>query len=222
MTTLNEYYLRQEIIRVTRIVANQGLIRSSDGNISVRLAADRFLVTPSGLYKMSMEPDDPILVDATGKMIEGKPGLKATSEVGMHLEVYRQRPDVNAVLHAHPPYATALTIAGIPFPTDLLPEVLIALGEVPTASYATPGTPALAESINALITEHDAVMLSNHGSITVGQTLEEALIALERLEHAAYTYHLACALGELNPIPDVELTHLREIGNRIRASRKAS
>jgi L-fuculose-phosphate aldolase len=203
MTALHEYYVRQEIIRVTRIVANQGLIRSSDGNISVRLEADRFLVTPSGLYKMSMEPDDPIVVDSAGQVIEGKPGLKPTTEVGMHLEVYRRRLDVNAVLHAHPPYATALTIAGLPFPTDLLPEVLIALGEVPTASYATPGTPALAESINALITEHDAVMLSNHGSITVGQTLEEALIALERLEH-------------------VELTHLREIGNRIRASRKAS
>jgi L-fuculose-phosphate aldolase len=217
MTALHEYYVRQEIIRVTRIVANQGLIRSSDGNISVRLEADRFLVTPSGLYKMSMEPDDPIVVDSAGQVIEGKPGLKPTSEVGMHLEVYRQRLDVNAVLHAHPPYATALTITGLPFPTDLLPEVLIALGEVPTASYATPGTPALAESIHALITEHNAVMLSNHGSITVGQTLEEALIALERLEHAAYTYHLACALGELNPIPNDELARLREIGQRIRS-----
>jgi L-fuculose-phosphate aldolase len=217
MTALHEYYVRQEIIRVTRIVANQGLIRSSDGNISVRLEADRFLVTPSGLYKMSMEPDDPIVVDSAGQVIEGKPGLKPTSEVGMHLEVYRQRPDVNAVLHAHPPYATALTIAGLPFPTDLLPEVLIALGEVPTASYATPGTPALAESIQAPIQNHNAVMLSNHGSITVGQTLEEALIALELLEHAAYTYHLACALGELNPIPNNELARLREIGHRIRS-----
>ena len=216
MTTLNEYRLRQEIIRVTRIVANQGLIRSSDGNISVRLDTDRFLVTPSGLYKMSMEPDDPIVVDAEGQVVEGKLGLKPTSEVGMHLEAYRQRPDVNAVLHAHPPYATALTIAGIPFPTDFLPEVLIALGEVPTASYATPGTRSLAESIQEPIKEHDAVLLSNHGSITVGKTLEEALIALERMEHAAYTYHLARELGDLNPIPEAELVQLREIGRRLR------
>jgi L-fuculose-phosphate aldolase len=216
MSTLSEYRLRQEIIRVTRIVANKGLIRSSDGNLSARLDNERFLVTPSGLYKMAMEPDDPIVVDESGEVIEGKPGLKPTSEVGMHLEVYRQRPDVNAVLHAHPPYATALTIAGIPFPTDLLPEVLIALGDVPTAPYATPGTRSLAESIQGPIKDHNAVLLSNHGSITVGKTLEEALIALERLEHAAYTYHLAQELGDLNPIPEAELIRLREIGNRIR------
>jgi L-fuculose-phosphate aldolase len=108
---------------------------------------------------MAMEPDDPIIVDRNGKILEGKPGLKPTSEVGMHLEAYRQRPNVNAVLHAHPPYATALTIAGIPFPTDLLPELLITLGDVPTAPYATPGTPALAESIQSLVRTHNTILL---------------------------------------------------------------
>ena len=122
---LSEYQLRQEIIRVTRIVANQGLIRPSDGNLSVRLDDTRFLMTPSGLYKMSIEPDDPIVVRNEGEVLIGKTGLKPTSEINMHLEAYRQRPDINAVLHAHPPYATALTIAGLPFPTDYLPEVLI-------------------------------------------------------------------------------------------------
>jgi L-fuculose-phosphate aldolase len=117
MTSLNEYRFRQEIIRVTRIVANQGLIRSSDGNISVRLDDSRFLVTPSGLYKMTMELDDPIIVDPTGKIIEGKAGLKPTSEVDMHLEAYHQRPEINAVLHAHPPYATALTAMPMPLST---------------------------------------------------------------------------------------------------------
>ena len=135
----------------------------------------------------------------------------------MHLEAYRQRPDINAVLHAHPPYATALTIAGIPFPTNLLPEVLIALGDVPTVPYATPGTPALAESIRAPIQAHNTVLLSNHGSISVGRTLEEALIALERLEHTAYTYHLARELGDPIPLPDDELKRLREIGHRLRS-----
>lgn len=217
MTTINEYRLRKEIVRVTRIVANQGLIRSSDGNISVRLDDDRFLVTPSGLYKMAMEPDDPIIVDNRGMVMYGKPGLRPTSEVGMHLEAFRQRPDINAVLHAHPPYASALTIAGIPFPTDLLPEVLIALGDVPTAPYATPGTKALAESIQTLIKEHNTVLLSNHGSISVGITLEETLITLERLEHAAYTYHLARGLGNLHPLPDDELVNLRELGSKLRS-----
>jgi L-fuculose-phosphate aldolase len=181
------------------------------------LTENSYLVTPSGLYKMAMEPDDPLIVDPQGAVLSGKPGLKPTSEVNMHLEVYRQRPDVNAVLHAHPPYATALTIAGIPFPTDLLPEVLIALGDVPTAPYATPGTPALAESIRTLILGHNAILLGNHGSISVGHSLEEALIGLERMEHAAYTNHLAKALGDPIPLPDDELSHLRKIGNRFRA-----
>ena len=144
MTTTNEYRVRLEIIRVTRIIASQGLAHSSDGNISARLSEDRFLITPRSLYKTAMEPDDPVIVNQHGEVLEGKPGLRPTSEVGMHLEAYNQRPDINAVLHAHPPYATALTIAGIPFPSDLLPEVLIALGDVPTAPYATPGTRTLA------------------------------------------------------------------------------
>ncbi len=216
MTVTNEYRLRLEIIRVTRIVANQGLIRSSDGNISIRLGDDRFLVTSSGLYKMAMEPDDPIIVNQLGDVLEGKTGLRPTSEVYMHLEAYNQRPDINAVLHAHPPYATALTIAGIPFPTNLLPEVLLALGDVPTTPYATPGTQSLAESIRGPIKNHNSVLLSNHGTLSVGKTLEEALIALERLEHAAYTYHLARQLGELNPLPDAELAHIRELGIQLR------
>lgn len=217
MKIFSEYHLRQEIVRVTRIVANQGLIRSSDGNISVRLDENKFLVTPSGLYKMTMEPDDPIIVNQNGDVLDGKLGLKPTSEIGMHLKAFRQRPDVNAVLHAHPPYATALTIAGIPFPTDLLPEVLIALGEVPTAPYATPGTQELAKSIETLILEHNAILLGNHGSLSVGRTLEEALIGLERLEHAAYTYHLARALGEPIPLSDDELSRLRKLGSRLSA-----
>ena len=216
MTVLSEYQLRQEIIRVTRIVANQGLIRSSDGNLSVRLDENRFLMTPSGLYKMSMEPDDPIVVNENGEMLIGKPGYKPTSEINMHLEAFRQRPDINAVLHAHPPYATALTIAGMPFPTDYLPEVLIALGDVPIAKYGTPGTPDLANSISDFIKKHNAIILSHHGSITVGKTLEEALIALERLEHAAYTYYLAHNLSTPVPLEEEELKHLRDIGNRIR------
>lgn len=215
MKLASDYRLREEIVRVTRIVADQGLVRSSDGNISVRLDEETFLVTPSGLYKMSMEPDDPIVINSQGEVLFGKPGLKPTSEVNMHLEAYRQRPDVNAVLHAHPPYATALTIAGIPFPTEFLPEVLIALGEVPTAPYATPGSTALADSIREYIKNHNSVLLSNHGSICVGKTLEETLIALERLEHTAYTYHLTCSLGTPIPLSGDELEKLRVLGKQL-------
>ena len=212
-----ESRLRQEIIRVTRIVAGQGLVRSSDGNTSVRLGEGRFLITPSGLYKMRLEADDLIVVDERGQVIAGRPGLQPTSETLMHLEAYRQRPDIGAVLHAHPPYATALTIAGIPFPVNLIPEVLLTCGDVPTAPYATPGTEDLAHSIGDLIREHDGVLLSHHGSLTVGKTLEEALIALERIEHVAHTFFLARALGEVRPLPAGEVARLRQIGQMLKS-----
>lgn len=209
---MNEAELRDEIVRITRIVADYGLARSSDGNISARLTDDRFLITPRSVYKMSLQPEDLIIVDAQGRLLEGREGMGPTSETAMHMEVYRQRPDVNAVLHAHPPYATALTVVGIPFPTEYLPEVLIALGPVPTAPYARPQTQALAESIRELIRDHNNVLLSHHGSVSAAATLEKALIDLERLEHTAYTYYLTQALGDPIPLPREELTGLAEVG----------
>ena len=136
----------------------------------------------------------------------------------MHLEAYRQQEDIRAVLHAHPPYSTALTIAGIPFPTDIVPEVLALLGEVPSAPYATPGTQNLALSISDLIKTHNAILLSNHGSLTVGKTLEEALLALERMELAAQLFYLAYRLGKIIPLPEEEIKRLREIREQNRSS----
>jgi L-fuculose-phosphate aldolase len=214
--------LRREIIRVVRIVTDQGLACSSDGNISVRLGEDRFLITPSGLHKMSMGKEDLVVVDGKGQTIESKPGLSPTSEVLMHLEAYRERPDILAVLHAHPPCATALTIAGLPFPMDLIPETLIGLGSVPVAPYATPGTEALAHSIRGLLADTNSILLSHHGSLTVGRTLEEALIALERMEHTAHTYFLAKAAGGIQPLPADEMARLQEIGRKWRGRGDAS
>ncbi len=216
MKRLTEDQIRQKIARTTHIVVEQGLARSSDGNISARLDDERVLVTPSGVYKMDMMPEDPVMVDYAGQTLAAKEGLKPTSELGMHLEIYRQRPDVRAVIHAHPPYATALTLVGIPFPTDYIPEVLFALGTVPTADYATPGTPALGESIRELIKTNNCILLSNHGAVTVGKTIEEALIAIERLEHAAFTYYIAKTLGEPRALPKAELSMLYELGAEMR------
>jgi L-fuculose-phosphate aldolase len=216
MMELNEEQARAEIIRVTRIVAGQGLIRSNDGNLSIRLGEDRFLVTPSGLYKMAMEPGDLLVVDWQNRVVEGRPGLKPTSEILMHLEAYRQRNDISAVLHAHPLYATSLTIVGEPFPMDIIPEAAIGLGSVPVAEYATPGTPEMAASIRAPISRSKTILLSHHGSLTVGRTLEEALIALERLEHTAHSYFLARTLGAIVPLPQDEMERLQIIGRQVR------
>ena len=218
MAPITEEYLRHEMIRVTRLVTQQGLSCSSDGNISARLSEDCLLVTPSGLHKMSMESDDLVIVNLEGETVQAKPGLKPTSELKMHIEVYSQRPHVQAVLHAHPPYSTALTLVDASFPTEYLPEVLVALGEVPTAPYATPGTAKLAESIREPIKHHNTVMLSHHGSLNVGPTLSKTLIDLERLEHAAYTYYLAYNLGNPIRLPSAELTNLETIGQQMRGS----
>jgi len=212
----SELHLRDELIRVNRILAERGLIRSSDGNISVRLKRNLLLITPSGVYKSAMKPDDLIVIDMNGKVEDAKSGLHPTSETLMHLEVYRQRPEVNAAIHAHPPFSTALTIAGKPFPVEFIPEVLIALGDVPTAAYATPGTQGLADSIHGLILEHDCILLSHHGSLTVGHSLEQALIAIERMEHAAYTLWITHAFGTPIPLPPAKLENLRKIGKGLR------
>jgi L-fuculose-phosphate aldolase len=213
-----EQKFRKEIVYTNRVCVESGLIRSSDGNISIRLEDDRFLVTPSGLYKRRLKSKQLLIVNHQGEVIKGQGSLKPSSELLMHLEAYRQREDIGAVLHAHPPYSTALTIAGIPFPTNIVPEVLALLGEVPAAPYATPGTQDLAESISDLIKTHNAILLSNHGSLTVGKTLEEALLALERMELAAQLYYLAHNLGKIMPLPEEEIKRLREIREQNRSS----
>ena len=216
----NEEKARSEIIRVMRIVASQGLVRSSDGNISIRLDENHFLVTPSGLYKMTMEPGDLIIVDWQNQVVKGRAGLRPTSELLMHLEAYRQRKDISAALHAHPMYATSLTIAGEPFPLDIIPEVPIGLGCVPVADYATPGTPEMAASIRGPIAQSNSILLSHHGSLTVGRTLEEALIALERMEHTAHSYFVARSLQKIVPLPAVEMERLQAIGRKVRGEVK--
>ena len=212
---LSEQKFRKEIIYTNQVCVDSGLIRSSDGNISIRLDDDRFLVTPAGLYKRRLKSKQLLIVDHQGKIIKEKGDLKPSSELLLHLEAYRQREDIGAVLHAHPPYSTALTIAGVPFPTNIVPEIPVLLGEVATAPYATPGSQELALSISDLIKNHDSILLTNHGSLTVGKTLEGALLALERMELAAQMYYLASNLGKVNPLPEAEVKHLKAIGEQV-------
>jgi L-fuculose-phosphate aldolase len=206
-----EKQIRKQIAYTNRVCVESGLIRSSDGNISVRMNADRILVTPSGLYKRRLKPGQILVVDRSGALVRGEGQLKPSSELLMHLEVYEQREDIHTVLHAHPPYATALTIAGIPFPVNIVPEVITLVGEVATVPYATPGTRELAESISQPIKTHDAILLSNHGSLTVAATLDQALITLERIELAAQIYYLAANLGNINLLPEEEISRLMKM-----------
>ena len=194
--------LRLAILECGRICYDRHLTTANDGNISVRVGDDRVLITPSGISKGRMEADDLLLVDLAGNVISSKAGRKPSSETPMHLEVYKQRRDARAVIHAHPIFATTLTVAGFEFPNDVLPEVLLTLGDVPVTAYATPSSHEDADAIRPFIQNHNALLLFQHGSLTVGKDLDEALINLERVEHVAEVFWRAQTLGSVKRIPD--------------------
>ncbi len=211
--TNNETELRHAILECGRIAYERHLMTSNDGNISVRMENGNVLITPSGLSKGRMNPDDLLLVDLDGNIISSRPDRKPSSETPMHLEVYKHRDDVRAVVHAHPIFATTLTVADLEFPVDVLPEVLLTLGDVPTTKYATPASHEDAEVIRPFLKTHNAMLLRQHGSLTYGKHLDEALIHLERIEHVSEIYWRAKMLGEVKRVPEeaqAKLIALRE------------
>jgi L-fuculose-phosphate aldolase len=181
----------------------RGYVAAADGNLSARLGPDRLLTTPSGMSKGFLSAQDLVVIRLDGEPVpsyRGR-GQKPSSEILMHLEVYRQRLDVGAVVHAHPPAATAFSIAGVTLARCILPEVVVTLGGIPTAEYATPGTAEVPESINQAIQEYDAIVLAHHGTLTVGQTLWDAYQRLEKVEQAAQITLIARQLGQVKTLP---------------------
>ena len=206
----SESDLRLAIIACGEICYSRHLLMSNDGNISVRLDGGRVLLTPAKLCKGRMDPDDLLIVDLTGKVIDAAKGREPSSETPMHLEVYKQRPDLRAVIHCHPIFATALTVAGLEFPLDVLPEVMQNLKGVPITAYARPSSYENAEVIRPWIRDYDAILLRQHGSLTAGRNLDEALIHLERIEHVAEVFWRASMSGHVNRIPPDQLEKLRQ------------
>lgn len=197
-----EHELRAEMVRVGRLIWERGYVAATDGNLSARLGSERLLVTASGVSKGFLSDEDLVVIDLAGGLVPsylGR-GRQASSEISMHLEVYRQRPDVNAVVHAHPPLATAFSIAGVSLARCVIPEVIVTLGGIPTAQYATPGTTEVPASIRQSIRDYDAMILAHHGSLTVGDTLWEAYLRLEKVEHTAEITLAAQQLGRVNTL----------------------
>jgi len=194
--------LRQEMVRVGRLIWERGYVAATDGNLSARLSADRLLVTPSGLSKGFLTADDLMVIDPDGSPVgrDARRGLRPSSEILMHLEAYRQRPDVRAVVHAHPPLATAFSIAGVTLARCVIPEVIVTLGAIPTAEYATPGTAEVPDSIRRAIRDCDAIVLAHHGSLTVGGSLWEAFMRLEKVEQTAQITLAAQQLGRVRTL----------------------
>jgi L-fuculose-phosphate aldolase len=172
----------------------RGYIAACDGNISVRLDADRVLVTPTGMSKGAMQSSDLAIVDLQGHKVKGR--REVTSEIGMHLLIYRMRPDVRAVVHAHPRTATGFAAAGIPLDKPLVCEVVIGLGQIPLAPYGTPGTPELAKTLEPLVPDYDAILMANHGVVTYGVDLQSAYMKMETVEHFAQITLITRILGQ--------------------------
>jgi L-fuculose-phosphate aldolase len=177
-------------------------VAATDGNLSARLGPDRLLVTASGVSKGFLSDDDLVVIRLDGKLVSAYRGRdrQPSSEISMHLEVYHQRPDVNAVVHAHPPLATAFSIAGVSLARCVIPEVIVTLGGIPTSEYATPGTTEVPGSIRQAIRDYDAIILAHHGSLTVGSSLWEAYLRLEKVEHTAEITLAAQQLGRVHTL----------------------
>jgi L-fuculose-phosphate aldolase len=186
----------REIVRCCRSLWEAGLIAGADGNISVKLGPDRVLVTPRGVLKSEIRPGDLVEVDLAGR--RGKGCREATTELDLHLRVYRQREECGAVIHAHPPTATGFAVAGQGLPGDVLPEIALLMGEVPCVPYATTGTPALGDAAEPFLSRHVALLLANHGALTWGEDLTQARIRMESLEHGARILLTARVLGGVN------------------------
>ena len=198
----SEYQIKKEICEIGKRIYDRGMVAANDGNISVKLSDNLFLCTPTGVSKGFMTPEYICKVDAEGNVIQANPRFKPSSEIKMHLRVYKERPDVNAVVHAHPLYATGFAIAGIPLTQPIMPEAIIALGCVPIAEYGTPSTEEIPNAVAKYLQSFDAVLLENHGALTFADTLLNAYHKMESVEFYAQLLFISNQLGgpkELSP-----------------------
>lgn len=185
--------LRRELVRFSKWLYRLGFMTGTSGNLSVRLDQEKLLVTPTGVSKYLLRSADIVIVDLEGRQLTGS--RKVTSEIGMHLAIYRNREDVEAVIHSHPPIATAFACAGRPLDEMLCQEAVMILGAVPLASYATTGTDEVSASLAPLVPKHDAILMANHGAVTYGGSLFNAFSKMETLEHVAQVSLVAHQLG---------------------------
>ncbi len=210
---MNEYKLKEQICEIGRRLYNRGFAAANDGNITIRLNDREILCTPTMVSKGFMKPEDICKVDYEGKQLAGT--RKRTSEVLLHLAVYKERPDVQAVVHCHPPHATAFAVAQEPIPKCVLPEVEVFLGIVPMARYETPGGTKFAETILPYVKECNTIILANHGTVTFGPTLENAYFNSEIIDAYCKILILARQLGRINYFSEKETRELLELKKRI-------
>ena len=181
----SEYAIKVQMCEIGKRIYDRGMVASNDGNISVKIGEDTFLCTPTGVSKGFMTPEYICKVNAKGEVIEASEGFRPSSEIKMHMRVYKERPDVKSVVHAHPMYATGFAIAGIPLTAQIMPEAVIALGCVPITPYGTPGTMEIPDAVEPYLEHFDAVLLENHGALTYSDSLLAAYMKMESVEFYA-------------------------------------
>lgn len=219
MARVSESRLRRDLVEVCRRLYARRLIGAGEGNVSCRLGRDRLLVTPSGASKGHLRPGDLVVVDLAGRVLRGRG--RPSTELAMHLAAYEARPDVNAVVHAHPLTAIAFTVAGVPPPDDLLPEAVLVLGAIGVAPFATPGTAEVPRSLAPLWKNHQVVLLERHGALALGRDLFQAHDRLETLERVCEVAFRARALGRCEPLSATAVAKVLEAGRAIAAATAA-
>jgi len=207
-----EKKIREEIAAYGGLVYAQGLASGASGNLSARVDEDHILVTPSGSHKGMLNAADLLLYNIKTCQTINETKTAPSSEIRMHSYVYEHRPDVQAVIHAHPPYAVALSVAGISLEALVLPEVILSLGAIVDCGYATPTTEDVVQVLKQpLLKGHNALILALHGSVTLGKSMQEAFCRLETLEHVATVTAIARSIGKVTPLPQKEIAKLQKL-----------
>src|SRR5271163_475442 len=203
---------RREIARFGKMLYDRGYVAATDGNLSVRLDEERILATPTSMSKGFLRTSDMVIVDYQGRLLVGR--HKVSSEIAMHLLIYKLRPDIHGIVHAHPPTATGFAASGYDLNRPLVCEVVVGLGSIPLARYGTPGTPELTDGLEPLIPHHDAILMANHGVVTFGSSLESAYMKMETVEHFAKIALVTHLLGNEQPLGEKEVQKLHEVRHR--------
>ncbi|MEE2832502.1 MAG: class II aldolase/adducin family protein [Candidatus Latescibacterota bacterium] len=211
-TVGSAFTARQEICEMGRRIYARAFVAANDGNISARLSADRILCTPTGVSKGFLTQDMLAICDMDGEQVSGP--MKISSEIRMHLEAYKLREDIAAVVHAHPPTATGFAVAGLDLTECVLPEVIVLLGGVPLAPYGTPGGPDIFAPMRPLVEKYDAVLMANHGAVTLGKSVQDAHFKMETVEHFARIALVARQLGATNTLSEPHVQELLDLRAR--------
>ena len=207
----NEYEIKKQICDIGKRIYNRNMVAANDGNISVKLSDNEFLCTPTGVSKGFMTPEYICKVDAEGNVIQANKGFRPSSEIKMHMRVYKLRPDVGSVVHAHPSFATSFAIAGIPLTQPIMPEAVIALGCVPIAPYGTPSTNEIPDAVEPYLEHFDAVLLESHGALTWGPDLLAAYLKMESVEFYAELLYKSRQLGGPKEFDEATVQRLYQI-----------